>query len=276
MSISSISSSISREQNDVADLVKKISEETKKELDLNKKINQIRSSINKSTSMTSLQQKMRDIERAMNDIHACQKRTSDLLKKKNEKETKVIKLRTDLIKEEEIERSRVNKRIEDEHRRIQSTITNNMTNMRVAMSDVKSQEVLDYDFFISHASEDKENFVRPLADALVNKGVRVWYDTFSLSIGDSLRRSIENGLTNSRYGIVVLSLSFFKKEWPQKELDALFNKESDGEKVVLPIWHKVTRDEVKHFSPMLVDKVALNTAMYTIDEIASSLVELIK
>jgi hypothetical protein len=276
MSISSISSSISREQKDIADLVKKLSDETKKELDLNKKINQIRSSINNSTSMSSLQQKMRDIERAMNDIHGCQKRTSDLLKRKNEKETRVARLKTDLIKEEERERNRVNKRIEDEYRRIESTITNNMTNVRVSFNEVRPQEVLDYDFFISHASEDKEDFVRPLADALVNNGAKVWYDTFSLSIGDSLRRSIENGLKSSRYGIVVLSLSFFKKEWPQKELDALFNKESDGEKVVLPIWHKVTRDEVKHFSPMLVDKVALNTAIYTIDEIANSLVELIK
>jgi len=60
-----------------------------------------------------------------------------------------------------------------------------------------------------------------LAESLRKKGARVWYDEFTLKIGDSLRRSIDKGLTKSRYGIVVLSPAFFKKEWAQKELDGL-------------------------------------------------------
>jgi len=39
-----------------------------------------------------------------------------------------------------------------------------------------------WDVFISHASEDKDAFVRPLALALCNLGVRVWYDEFSLRL----------------------------------------------------------------------------------------------
>lgn len=72
-----------------------------------------------------------------------------------------------------------------------------------------------WDAFISHASEDKPEFVRPLADALAKYGLAVWYDELSLSIGDSLSRSIDKGLENSNFGIVVLSPAFFSKNWPE-------------------------------------------------------------
>ena len=62
-----------------------------------------------------------------------------------------------------------------------------------------------FDVFISHASEDKDDFVRDLANSLQRHGLKVWYDEFTLRVGDSLRRSIENGLKNSSYGVVVLS-----------------------------------------------------------------------
>jgi hypothetical protein len=66
----------------------------------------------------------------------------------------------------------------------------------------------EHDVFISHASEDKNDLVRPLADALQNKGLSVWYDEFTLRIGDSLRQKIDQGLSRSRVGLVVLSPSF--------------------------------------------------------------------
>ena len=62
-----------------------------------------------------------------------------------------------------------------------------------------------YDVFISHASEDKETFVRPLAELLRNEHIEVWYDEFSLKLGDSLRQTVDLGLSRSRYGVVVLS-----------------------------------------------------------------------
>ena len=61
--------------------------------------------------------------------------------------------------------------------------------------------------------------MRPLAERLLAEHVEVWYDEFSLSVGDSLRRSIDRGLSQSRFGIVVLSPSFFAKQWPAWELD---------------------------------------------------------
>lgn len=128
-----------------------------------------------------------------------------------------------------------------------------------------------YDAFISHATEDKDTVVRPLAAALVRKGFRIWYDETELRVGDGLRKSIDRGLRKSRYGIVILSKAFFAKNWPQYELDGLAAKEIRGKKVILPVWHGVGARDVFKYSPSLSDKVALNTSSLTISEIAGRL-----
>ena len=115
-----------------------------------------------------------------------------------------------------------------------------------------------YDVFISHASEDKETFVRPLAQLLKNENVNVWYDEFTLKLGDSLRCSIDKGISESRYGVVVLSKAFFNKKWAQLELSA-FVSQIDKEKNILPIWYNVGKKEVEKFSPILADKVAVSS-----------------
>lgn len=80
---------------------------------------------------------------------------------------------------------------------------------------------MKYDVFISHASENKDEVARPLAAQLESLGLRVWFDECQLTLGDSLRRSIDKGLIESRFGVVILSPAFFAKEWPNKELDVL-------------------------------------------------------
>jgi hypothetical protein len=117
----------------------------------------------------------------------------------------------------------------------------------------------EWDAFICHASEDKVAIVEPLAMELRGRGAKIWYDRWALQIGDSLRRKIDEGLSKSRYGIVVLSPDFFRKEWPQHELDGLVQREIDGRKVILPIWHNVTRADVMSFSVTLADKLAGST-----------------
>jgi TIR domain len=131
----------------------------------------------------------------------------------------------------------------------------------------KGLKNLTYDVFISHATEDKNAFVRPLAEGLTDSGLKVWYDEFELKLGDSLRQSIDNGLAKARYGIVVFSRAFFGKNWPQYELDGLLNRQMDGKKVILPIWHEVTQHEVSSYSPSLADKVAVETSKLSIDAI---------
>lgn len=129
----------------------------------------------------------------------------------------------------------------------------------------------DFDVFISHASEDKDEVVRPLAKALRDDDISVWYDEFELKIGDSLRRKIDDGIAKSRFGIVVLSPRFFAKGWTQYELDGLVTMTVSGNQVLLPLWHGISKDEVIRHSPSLADKVALRTADYTIDEIADEI-----
>ncbi len=114
-----------------------------------------------------------------------------------------------------------------------------------------------WDLFICHASEDKESFVRPLASSLQGKGLKVWYDELTLKIGDSLRESIDKGLSSSRFGLVVLSPAFFDKHWTRKELDGLAAREVKDKKVILPVWHNVSYEDVLKYSPMLADRLAV-------------------
>jgi hypothetical protein len=134
---------------------------------------------------------------------------------------------------------------------------------------------IEYDVFIAHASEDKDAVARALARALREAGLAVWYDEFELRIGDSLRRKIDAGLANSRFGVVVLSQSFFDKGWPNYELDGLVTKGVANEQVILPVWHNITKAQVLAFSPPLADKVARNTASHTVEEIAAEIAEVI-
>lgn len=142
--------------------------------------------------------------------------------------------------------------------------------------DTQDSPSRKYDVFISHASEDKDSVVRPLAHALSDGGLEVWYDEFELKIGDSLRRKIDIGLANSRFGVVVLSRSFFGKGWPNYELDGLVTRAVSGEQILLPIWHEITKEELIEYSPTLADKVARSTTTHTIEEIATEIIEVIR
>ncbi|MDF3883646.1 DUF1883 domain-containing protein [Cupriavidus basilensis] len=133
-----------------------------------------------------------------------------------------------------------------------------------------------HDVFISHASEDKDEFVRPLANALIAHRLNVWYDEMTLRIGDSLRQKIDRGLANSRVGLVVLSPAFIKKGWTNYELDGIVTRSVSGEQVLLPIWHNVTKQQVMDYSPSLADKVARSTVTHTLEEIAAEIAELLQ
>jgi tetratricopeptide (TPR) repeat protein len=131
-----------------------------------------------------------------------------------------------------------------------------------------------YDVFISHASEDKD-FVRPLAQELRSLGLNVWYDSFVLRVGDNLARSIDIGLSKSRYGIVVLSKAFFAKNWPEEELDILISRAAAGRGAILPVWHGVSSQEVADYSAFIANLIALDTARQSVGEISRSLLEVI-
>jgi hypothetical protein len=151
--------------------------------------------------------------------------------------------------------------------------------LRMSADDFNSSEIppdnIGYDAFICHASEDKAAVVKPLAELLFKMGFYIWYDEFELEIGDSLRQSIDRGLLNSNYGIVILSKAFFIKNWPQYELNGLAARELDGKKVILPVWHEVTKEEVLRYSPALADKVAVDTSKMKLKKVAEEIAKVL-
>lgn len=118
------------------------------------------------------------------------------------------------------------------------------------------KNIKQWDVFISHASQDKQDFVIPLAQALQAKRINVWLDQWAIDIGDSISAKISDGLKQSRFGIVVLSKNFFVRPWTQKELGALFSQEADGVNRIIPIWYKIEHSDVLTHAPLLADRMA--------------------
>ncbi|MFB9377602.1 toll/interleukin-1 receptor domain-containing protein [Kineococcus gynurae] len=104
--------------------------------------------------------------------------------------------------------------------------------------------------FISHASEDKP-FVKNLADTLIRYGIETWYDDYEIDLGDSIRGRINEGLSASKYGVVVLSHNFFNKKWPKAELASLAGILEEGR--LLPVFHDISVDEVGQYDALLRD-----------------------
>lgn len=132
------------------------------------------------------------------------------------------------------------------------------------------------DLFVSHASEDKEAVAKPLAEAVGRHGYAVWLDQYALRLGDSLRRTIDAALATCRYGAVILSPSFFSKDWPQRELDGLVAMETqERRKRVLPVWHNVTAGDVARYSPTLADRLGVSTDL-GMDVVVSQIVDVLQ
>lgn len=277
---------VNRLEKEIADLQTRIATESKKEVDKNRQIDLVNRSITKSTSLSMLQSKQRQIQGYQRDISNIRLKIAEYQKKMAVKSSELGRVRQSLLKAQQDEQKKMQQEQLNFQRKIQRSIEEQKAQLStlISMNYVSSNQIEDgktetekqYDFFISHASEDKDDIVRDLADALVKKDIKVWYDEFELKIGDSLRKSIDKGLVNSKYGIVILSPNFIKKNWTEYELNGMVAREMNGHKVILPIWHKITKDEVMRYSPTLADKMALNTSTYTIDDIVSQLQSLLE
>ena len=133
----------------------------------------------------------------------------------------------------------------------------------------------EFDVFVSHATEDKD-FAGPLAHRLRSARLRVWFDEFELGLGDSLNEKINYGLSRSRYGVVVISPTFFRKHWTQLEMSGFVARQTSGERVILPIWHRITKNEIIEQAPPLADIVALNSSTQSLEEMVGEIVEKVR
>lgn len=283
MSIQSITSSISSLDREISSLENQLQTINNNLSRKEKEATSILEKISKEKDLKRIVTYNKDLLRKNDEINRINKDKASKSKTLSDKKTKKLKLLQDLNKEEQKVRDKTKKE-QKEILTMQQSITREMERQKtLSLSSLPKKHFelpintqKSYDVFISHASEDKAGFVRPFVDALRAKDVVVWYDDFELQVGDSLRRSIDNGLKNSKYGIVVLSDAFFNKEWPQRELDGLFAREINGEKVILPIWHKISKNEVMSYSPIIGDMLAINTTDFMIEEIAEKIATRIK
>jgi len=112
--------------------------------------------------------------------------------------------------------------------------------------------------FICHDSRDKDAMARPIAIGLSKSMCPVWYDEFSLNVGDRLREKIERGLKETQKCVLLLTPNFLGNDgWPATEFDGFFTREHIEQKdFFLPVWFGVTEQQVFEYSPSLANRFA--------------------
>lgn len=276
MSIDQYQRTVNSLDKEIADLEKKKAEKDKDCADLQNKINSAQKSITKHSSQSTINSKMRQIASHESDKAKKSKESAELGKKIADKRKKRNEAYMKLQKEQQNEQ----KKQERANQRLQASYESRIEELQhqLAMSvtvpqqnSVASDE--EYDVFVSHAWEDKEDFVDEFVSELRKQGLRVWYDTDKLKWGDAMREKIDKGLSKSRYGVVVLSPNYIAehKYWTKAELNGLFQVETINGKTILPIWHNLTKKQVTEYSPIIADRNAMTTALMTPEEIAIEL-----
>ena len=131
--------------------------------------------------------------------------------------------------------------------------------------------------FICHDHRDKDSIAQPLALALQRRMCMVWFDEFSLRVGDSLRSQIEKGIKECSKCIIILTRNFLNNEgWGKREYDSIFTREVVEEQgIILPVWYRVSRNDVFQYSPVLADKVGVDWQLGE-DEVARKLAQAIE
>jgi hypothetical protein len=208
-------SQIERLRREIADLGKADAREAKKEAALMTKMNRAQEAAARARSTSTLQSKLRESERAANSLASVRAKRAGISGKIAEKSKNLRVYEERQARDDE----RARKKMTEEQKRLARDRETHERGLRQLIDRQRTVSHMlfenqplpaeAHDFFISHASEDKDDVVRELANALRTRGAKVWYDEFSLKVGDSLRRNIDAGLRSSRFGVVVLSENSF-------------------------------------------------------------------
>lgn len=290
MSSSTLLAELNRIDKDIADQEKKKAGFDKKASDLENKIIDTQKSIKSTTSSSMVSSKRRQIEgygkdkaKAVQDSANCTDKISKLREKRNSKNQQYQKALADEQKASAKKQSQQMKSIQDKYEsrirdletQLSASVTSAVNNM--SEENFASDGEESYDVFISHASEDKEDFVDELVDEMRKLDIKVWYDTTAIKWGDSIRAKIDEGLRKSKFGIAVLSPAYIAegKYWTKAELDALFQNDSAYGKRLLPIWYNLTYDDLMNYSPMLAGRKGLQSKYVTTAGMAQQFRELL-
>jgi hypothetical protein len=281
--LSMYQSKVGKLKGDIASSKNKLATEKSKQARKSKEANSTAASITRSTSTSVLRTKQKKVDRLDGELAKIQKNIGDIEAKIASKTEELHSAEQRLTREQ----GKEHKKRRDAELKHEDTLTRKVR-QRSRLERLQSElsaEYPDYglmedgdqyDVFISHASQDKADFVEPLADILTEMGFKVWYDNFVLKVGDSISRAIDKGIARSSYGLVVLSPHFFAKQWTERELAGLTTREVAGrKKLILPVWHNVTHKDVVEYSPTLADKKALDTGQMGLEEIAEAIAEVL-
>jgi hypothetical protein len=275
-SISLLESKIKRLRSDIIRLEGKRASAVKEESNSIKKINSANSALQRTKNSSTISSKLKEIERENIKIQKAKEEQAKLMSEITKKNTELNKTLTELSKTQQKEAEKI---YAQQEKRVKELYAQQKSDLRIltSLQNNELEETKEYDVFISHSTDDKDSYVSELAEELKTAGVTIWYDTENIGWGQSIRKEIDKGLANSKYGIVVISPSFIEKYWTNYELDGILNIESStGNQMILPIWHNVTADQVKKYSYSLAGKLALNSAINTIDDIVENVKKLIK
>ena len=278
MSIEQYQKVLNSLNNDIAALEKKKAAYDKKSTEEQKKAVNI--TISKNASVATIKSKSKQRENHVIAANRASSESSDIAKKIAEKQKK----RNDVMLRLQKEDAKIRKKQDDTTKHILQSYERRIEELQSLLVPTISSENMmeesnapEYDVFVSHANEDKSDFVNEFVDELRKREIKVWYDTSEIKWGDSLRVRIDDGLKRSKFGVVILSPDYIKdgKYWTKAELDGLFQLESINGKMLLPVWHKLTKKDVMAYSPIIASKLAMTTAMMTPAEIAAELSSLL-
>lgn len=278
MSVEQYQRTVNSLDKEIADLEKKKSALDKKAAEEAKKAAGI--FIRKNASATTIRSKLKQRDNHLAAANKASAGSADLAKKIADKRKKRNDAAMRLQKEEAMERKKQDKAAkqmqQSYERRIEELQARSVPSI-LPISRTEETTLPEYDVFISHAWEDKTQFVDEFVDELRKLGIKVWYDTSEIKWGDSMRARIDDGLKRSKFGVVILSPDYIKdgKYWTKTELDGLFQLESINGKTLLPVWHNLTKKEVMEYSPIIGSKLAMTTATMTPTEIAAELLPLL-
>lgn len=284
MSVEQYQRSVNSLDKDIAALEKKKAEADKKYAELSRKISSTERSITSRTSPSTAASKLKQISgwtsdraKKLSESAELGKKVADKRQKRNDAYLKLQKAQQDEQKKQERQMKRMQASYENRISQLQSLAIPSSVRSTGSNSEDMA-EAAQYDVFVSHAWEDKEAFADEFVEELQKLNLRVWYDTKQMKWGDSMRAKIDDGLRKSKFGVVVLSPDYIRegKYWTKTELDGLFQLESINGKMLLPIWHNLTKKEVLAYSPIIASKLAMNTASMTPAEMAEKLAELLE
>lgn len=117
----------------------------------------------------------------------------------------------------------------------------------------------DKDYFICHASADKDAYARPLARLLESAGLSCWIDEAEILPGDSVTGAIDRGLTTAQYVAVLISRAFLAPgQWRYYELrTALAQQITTGVTRIVPLMCDLAPQDLEELGrqlPGLLDR----------------------